>query len=89
MFVQPCEEFLGMGIYQLFIGGKLLTRWCQLERVSMVRIDDDTHQAETPRILMPIEEFEHRVAGLVLASIEGINKPWTSRLFAMRSVLYG
>ena len=89
LIVQPCEEFLGVGIYQLFCDGRLEVRFCRQVDTNLIEITIDGPRASGGGpCLIPIDEFEDQVCGLVLAQIQGVNDEWTASLFAQRAKFY-
>jgi len=89
LLVQPCNQFLGTGIYQLFAAGDLITRWCMQRTNHVIHVESDTRKTCGEGVDMFIEDFEDRVSGLVLATLGTINEAFMRNICEMRSKHYG
>jgi len=88
LIVQPCEEFAGIGIYQLFAHGKALVRRCRQVDENLIEIKADGPTRGGVCVYLPIEQFEEQVCGLVLGQIQSHNDAWMADLCAKRTKFY-
>lgn len=89
LLVQPCDQFLGAGIYQLSVAGELLTRWCMQRTDKLIHVEADTRKTCGEGADIYIEDFEDQVSGLVLATFGAVNEAWMRTVCQMRSKHYG